>query len=33
LKGKEAQDEFELSESQELKDELMKIKIDKSDPS
>ena len=28
LKGKEAQDEFELSESQELKDELMKIKIE-----
>jgi len=28
LKGKEVQDEFELSESQELKDELMKIKIE-----
>jgi len=28
LSGREAQDEFELSESQELKDELMKIKIE-----
>ena len=28
MKGKEVQDEFELSESQELKDELMKIKIE-----
>ena len=32
LSGREAQDEFEPSESQELKDELKKIKIEQERP-